>query len=730
MARLPQTGKDSGTWGDILNSYLLQEHTPAGTHVPTKILGNPASDGQMLIADSANAKGVAWVNDDKARNSEVVHLTTNETVQGEKIFTGFIDKGSQVHNVRAYGAAGDGTADDTAAINTALAAIGSEGGGTLYLPAGTYLISSQLNLPSNCTVMGAGYTTLLKRRTGSVDYLVNILRIDNKQNVRITNLRIDAQKQDIIDNYRTTAVSGGYMYTTCNGIYITGGAGTPSKNIMIDHCWLHDAFYGNIEGDNADGLVIDSNYIYYGRDNQINLRVNGQGGYCCNVAINNNVVFGQGPIAAQNQFSGIQVLRGQYISITGNVCYGLGNTETFEGNGIGLEGCRHVAITGNNCHHNLVQGIKVDRTVEGAPANWDSVETYVPGEFVKHGNLNFKALTQNRAIAPPTSATSSTDWEYAASGPWTQLSVDVVVSGNVVANNNYFASHAIQSRGIFFQYCEEVLIDGNTVYGNYMGISNGYRSGSAVVSNNQIYAQEHTAVTLWNDVEAYGPVIIEGNYVARSGRKGIDSVVPAIIRNNVVEKNGEAGISASVTGTVVQPKPFYLIAGNTLIDNGDSGILVNGSFSTTVPVEVRENYAPPSTIQPRGLGENGTAVRCTNNRFVSQKIESWYVTNSGSVWIDEKTEQVRKVTANYTMQQDDQMIFADPTGGNITITLLSPNATHPHAQPGRVVTVVKTITTANTVTVAAAGGSVLAPTTIGNQMAQRFVSDGTNWLPA
>jgi hypothetical protein len=30
MARLPSSGSDNGTWGDILNNYLLVEHTTAG----------------------------------------------------------------------------------------------------------------------------------------------------------------------------------------------------------------------------------------------------------------------------------------------------------------------------------------------------------------------------------------------------------------------------------------------------------------------------------------------------------------------------------------------------------------------------------------------------------------------------------------------------------------------------------------------------------------------------
>lgn len=42
-------------------------------------------------------------------------------------------------NVKDFGAKGDGVTDDTAAIEAALAAAAAQGGGTIYLDAGTYI---------------------------------------------------------------------------------------------------------------------------------------------------------------------------------------------------------------------------------------------------------------------------------------------------------------------------------------------------------------------------------------------------------------------------------------------------------------------------------------------------------------------------------------------------------------------------------------------------------------
>ena len=49
------------------------------------------------------------------------------------------DQGGQVFNVKSYGAVGDGSADDTAALRRALSA--ASGGGTIYFPCGTYLLN-------------------------------------------------------------------------------------------------------------------------------------------------------------------------------------------------------------------------------------------------------------------------------------------------------------------------------------------------------------------------------------------------------------------------------------------------------------------------------------------------------------------------------------------------------------------------------------------------------------
>ena len=67
-------------------------------------------------------------------------VTTASTItSSENMVAPFLDKGGAVFNVKAYGAKGDGSTDDTTAINSAIAAVNSAGHGILFFPQGVYV---------------------------------------------------------------------------------------------------------------------------------------------------------------------------------------------------------------------------------------------------------------------------------------------------------------------------------------------------------------------------------------------------------------------------------------------------------------------------------------------------------------------------------------------------------------------------------------------------------------
>lgn len=65
---------------------------------------------------------------------------------------------SSTYNVQdtAYGAVGDGVTDDTSAIQGALNAANTAGGGVVFLPAGTYFVTATLTVYDKTTLVGEG----------------------------------------------------------------------------------------------------------------------------------------------------------------------------------------------------------------------------------------------------------------------------------------------------------------------------------------------------------------------------------------------------------------------------------------------------------------------------------------------------------------------------------------------------------------------------------------------
>lgn len=96
--------------------------------------------------------------------SLLARLADAETVTGAWTFNAgkLLDKGSQVYDVKAYGAVGDGSTDDTTAIQAALDACATAGGGIVFFPEGTY-ISTLLTWKTGVMGVGAGpYVSIIK----------------------------------------------------------------------------------------------------------------------------------------------------------------------------------------------------------------------------------------------------------------------------------------------------------------------------------------------------------------------------------------------------------------------------------------------------------------------------------------------------------------------------------------------------------------------------------------
>ena len=102
--------------------------------------------------------------------------------------------GSQVLNVKDYGAKGDGTTDDRDALQACINAAAAAGK-AVYVPAGRYRMLTNgnigLTIPSNLTIAGAGATSVLELFDAGTDARSSLLYLPNgTTNVSVTNLKL------------------------------------------------------------------------------------------------------------------------------------------------------------------------------------------------------------------------------------------------------------------------------------------------------------------------------------------------------------------------------------------------------------------------------------------------------------------------------------------------------------------------------------------------------------
>lgn len=185
-----------------INGYISNAGTPAQVYVD-------AVNFSILVQDS---KGTMVYNfpDGTGISPDACGVTYNPPFTGAVPYP-VCEKLEQTVSVQDFGAVGDGVADDTAAINLALA-----GSNHVLIPQGTYAINGSITVPANATLVIQGTIKPFVNPATPISFL----------NVTGSNVNI------IFEGGKIDGIST-FFSNFQNGIYASGGLTTRLSNINV-----------------------------------------------------------------------------------------------------------------------------------------------------------------------------------------------------------------------------------------------------------------------------------------------------------------------------------------------------------------------------------------------------------------------------------------------------------------------------------------------------------------
>jgi len=384
-------------------------------------------------------------------------------------------------SVKDFGAVGDGVTDDTAKIQAAVDAVSAAGGGTLLILAGTYLVSSSINVGSNIHIRGRGQIILDDNADCSV-ISINA----NSSNVSIKDISIDGNRLN--QTLETVGEESEY-----GGIEI----GNFCDQVLIDGCTITECYGYGIENNNSPSNITITNNTIDGVDFYSGIRMS-QAGTGTNIKVANNTVlnYRKGGIVGNDMNHAI--ITGNYID-AGTIGRGTQNADNITAynatnidilvadnicknsvnNGIHVAGTG-VVISGNTVTNPTNRGIYVGATTDVLNTG-QSDEVVVSSNTVRDTANTYEGIAlvaTSQGVVKNNTVSGHNYGVLLSSGAGASVSELIVVAGNIldtIGNSgviitdtsdttikNNIISNAVHGVRAFSEASNNIAIRGNT----------------------------------------------------------------------------------------------------------------------------------------------------------------------------------------------------------------------------------------------------------------------------
>lgn len=614
-----------------------------------------------------------------------------------------------------YGAAGNGTSDDTTAVQAAITAVGAAGGGVCYFPAGTYKLTSALSVPNLVSLIGAGPGASVLSQTSTTANAITY-NPTTLAYVSVQNLTLQGPGSGSGVGLLLEANSGTASVTSCSvqdltisgfgshGLEIVSGVGCSVSTVNVASVGGHGIYVSG-----GTGLSLSGCYVNGSTSTQQGFNLTGAshasltgcrayktgGGFLISGGSTNAVVgCGADTITAQagQDGTGFKITSGVSHSLT--TCYSTGgNAVAFWATGSTvaalIEGVQETAPGGS-----ATASIKVDT---GSTATVIDYSVVTATSFA----ANTATVLSGNTLSVPTTGTSTLG---AVSATNVTASGTLGVTGtSTLGTVNAGAVSASGTLGVTGTSTLAGVNATNVSASGTLGVTG--TSTLAAVNATNVSASGTLGVTGASTLAG-----VSATNVTASGTLGVTG-------NTTLSGTLAAG-ATSITGTERVSTTLTVGSASSLGDNGvgelqladagtvpttnpSAGVVVYSQSAAAIPLRVRDTAGSvrglmrgtaASTADQTSVGTGQTA-----STFLTINVEASavYLIEAWVYWTISGTPTV--TTSWSTTATGSTMIWCDTTSsGDVVTTLTGVSPTWPSGSTSRLVRLFGVLTTSTT----------------------------------